>query len=315
MNKSAMSYVYGPVPSRRLGRSLGVDLVPFKTCTYDCVYCQLGRTTRQTLERCCFVDPAIIFAEIEKALQTGPPPDFITLAGSGEPTLYQPLDQIIAGIKARAAAPVAVLTNGSLLGQPEVQAELQQADLVIPSLDAGNEVFFRLVNRPHPGICFANMLAGLIQFRRAYTGPIWLEVFLLGGLTTRAEHIEELSRLLPLLAPERVQLNTVARPSAEAWAQPASQTELQHAAALFGPSCEIIADTLPPEVHESRGEALQAAILSLLQRRPCRLADIACGLGLHRQMAQKCLQPLLESGAVVAEKIGSDVFYKLPAAQ
>ena len=161
-------HVFGPVPSRRLGRSLGVDLVPFKTCTYDCIYCQLGRTTNKTVERRQWVPLELVLEELEKKLDSRP--DYITLSGSGEPTLFTPLDKLIEGIRSLTDIPIAVLTNGSLLGSGEVRRELAGADLVIPSLDAGNEVAFRLVNRPHEALAFERLLAGLIAFRRRFRG-------------------------------------------------------------------------------------------------------------------------------------------------
>ena len=162
-------YVFGPVPSRRLGRSLGVDLVPFKTCTYDCIYCQLGRTTNKTIERRQWVPMELVLEELEKKLDSRP--DYITLSGSGEPTLFTPLDKLIEGIRSLTDIPVAVLTNGSLLGSAEVRHKLAGADLVIPSLDAGNEVAFRLVNRPHEALAFERLLAGLSPSAADFVGP------------------------------------------------------------------------------------------------------------------------------------------------
>lgn len=186
--RSGPSVVYGPVPSRRLGWSLGVDLVPYKTCTYDCVYCQLGRTTRQTLERGEYVPTSQILEGVERALASleehrGRRPDWIGLAGSGEPTLHSHLGEVVAAIKARTNVPVAVLTNGSLLWSRSVRQELAEADLVLPSLDAGDEALFHYVNRPHPDLDFDQVVQGLVDFRREFRRPIWLEVFLLGGVT------------------------------------------------------------------------------------------------------------------------------------
>ena len=157
-------HVFGPVPSRRLGRSLGVDLVPFKVCTYDCIYCQLGRTTCKTTERKEWVPLNEVCASLRDTLDTKP--DFITLSGSGEPTLFSRPGELIRSIKDLTDVPVAVLTNGSLLSVPEVRAGLLEADLVVPSLDAGNERLFRIVNRPHEDIAFDRMVEGLIAFRQ-----------------------------------------------------------------------------------------------------------------------------------------------------
>jgi wyosine [tRNA(Phe)-imidazoG37] synthetase (radical SAM superfamily) len=170
-----MGYVYGPVPSRRLGRSLGIDLVPFKTCTYDCIYCQLGRTVNKTVDRQRFVSWEPVLEEIKRKQDDHL--DYITLSGSGEPTLCAGLGELIERIKAITSVPVAVLTSGSLLWRADVHDELQPADLVVPSLDAGDESRFRFINRPHESISFAQMVEGLIAFRQAFHGQYWLEVF------------------------------------------------------------------------------------------------------------------------------------------
>ena len=162
---AAQQLVYGPVPSRRLGRSLGVDLVPLKTCTYDCVYCQLGRTTSKTVRRGRWVDPEAVGAQVRDKLSSKP--DVIALAGSGEPTLHAGIGAVIDGIKAITDVPVAVITNGSLLGRPAVRRELAAADIVLPSLDAPSEELFRRVNRPHESLHLADLIDGLVSFRAA----------------------------------------------------------------------------------------------------------------------------------------------------
>jgi wyosine [tRNA(Phe)-imidazoG37] synthetase (radical SAM superfamily) len=176
-----MNHVFGPVPSRRLGRSLGVDLVPFKTCSYDCIYCQLGHTTNKITQRARWVNWDTVLEELRKKLSSQP--DYITLSGSGEPTLHAGLDELIEAIKAITRVPVAVLTNGSLLWQTDLRRELQGADLVIPSLDAGDDMRFRYINRPHESIIFQRMIDGLVAFGEEFRGQYWMEVFLLAGYT------------------------------------------------------------------------------------------------------------------------------------
>jgi wyosine [tRNA(Phe)-imidazoG37] synthetase (radical SAM superfamily) len=188
-----MQHIFGPVPSRRLGRSLGVDLVPFKTCTYDCIYCQLGRTTNKTVQRKEWVPIDIIINQLKAKIDSKP--DYITLSGSGEPTLYLRLEELIFKIKDVTDIPVAVLTNGSLLWLPEVRNALKTADMVVPSLDAGSSRIFQYVNRPHPDITFNRMLQGLVDFRKDYSGKYWLEVFLLAGVTTLEAEVNILLKL------------------------------------------------------------------------------------------------------------------------
>lgn len=309
MSMSGRRHVFGPVPSRRLGRSLGLDLVPFKTCTYDCVYCQLGRTTHHTVTREAFVPVAAVLSEVAEVLASGPPPDYVTLSGSGEPTLYAPLAELIGGLKALSPVPVAVLTNGSLLWQPAVRADLAQADLVVPSLDAGDEARFRQVNRPCAAISFDRMVAGLIAFGREFGGRLWLEVFLLDGITTDRESLQAMAGIVGQLRPERVQLNTVARPPAEAWARAATTEQLAAARAVLGEYCEVISD-YAPSTRDTATVADEAAVLGLLQRRPCRLQDLANGLGLHRNALVKHLEHLQRAGAIGTERVGEDLFYR-----
>jgi wyosine [tRNA(Phe)-imidazoG37] synthetase (radical SAM superfamily) len=209
-------YVYGPVPSRRLGRSLGVDLIPYKTCTYDCVYCQLGRTTTLTLRREEYVPVDAVVAEVERRLAAlDAPPDYVTLAGSGEPTLHAGLGDIVADIRRRTDVPLAVLTNGSLLSEPAVADALAGVDLVVPSLDAPAAAMWRQVNRPHPDLDWETMLEGLIGFTRRFAGRVWLEVMLLADWTAEEMEVAALAMLADRIRPERVQFNTAVRPAAE----------------------------------------------------------------------------------------------------
>ncbi len=305
--RRATQYVFGPVPSRRLGRSLGVDLVPFKTCTYDCIYCQLGRTTRKTIRRKEWAPTDEVLRQIRAQVQTRP--DYITLSGSGEPTLHSRIGELIDGIKAMSSIPVAVLTNGSLLWQPAVRAQLAHADLVLPSLDAGDNLRFRVLNRPHKSLSFERVAEGLVQFRRQFRGQYWLEVFLLRGYTGLPSEVEKLVEWVKRIAPDRVQLNTVARPPAEEFAFPVPSKRLNQLAGLFTPRAEVIA-----EFRGSQGcggfSPGRDAVLGLLRRRPCTVLDVAGGLGLHRTEALKLIESLEVKRQVVGQITGGQWYYR-----
>ena len=174
-------YIYGPVPSRRLGLSLGIDIVPSKICTLDCVYCQIGRTTEKSTVRRGFFDLPAVLDELKVRLAEGGSIDYITIGGSGEPTLNSQLGALIDGIRSLTAIPVAIITNGTLLYRPDVRAECGKANLVIPSLDAGDATTFGAVNRPAPDINIEKLVSGLALFREEFSGQIWLEVFLIEG--------------------------------------------------------------------------------------------------------------------------------------
>ena len=311
MHTEQPQYVFGPVPSRRLGRSLGVDLVPFKTCTYDCIYCQLGRTTHKTTVREEYVPLGPVVAEVRRKLAEGPLPDYVTLSGSGEPTLYSRLAELISEIKAITSTPVAVLTNGSLLWQAEVRESLAGADLVLPSLDAGSDALFQQVNRPHPEVTFERMITGLQEFRRGFAKPIWLEVFLLEGLTAVPTEAVRIAEIAAGISPDRLQLNSVARPAAEDYARAVSLQTLHGYAGAFGERAEVIME-YEAIAQSERGHADEAEVLALLRRRPCRVEDLAQGLGLHRNEVLKHLGHLLRAGQVLGAVTHVRTYYSAP---
>lgn len=283
--------IFGPVPSRRLGRSLGVDLVPYKTCTYDCIYCQLGRTTNLTVDRREWFPLDDIIEELKGKLASRP--DWITLSGSGEPTLYSRVGELIERIRSITAIPVAVLTNGSLLWQEDVRRELMDAHLLIPSLDAGDQGMFGTVNRPHPSIGFDLMVDGLAAFRDEYRGQYWLEVFILSGHTSVRAAAGKTAACAAKIRPDRIQLNTVTRPPAEDSAAGVDRDRLERLCALFTPQAEVIADYRG--VHgAAEFSATRDTVLDLLRRRPCTLEDIVGGLGIHLNEAIKYVEDLVD---------------------
>ncbi|MCA1808335.1 MAG: radical SAM protein [Kiritimatiellia bacterium] len=304
---TVFKHVFGPVPSRRLGRSLGVDLIPFKTCSYDCIYCQLGRTTHKTVERREYVPLSTVLDELRlKLKQTRP--DYVTLSGSGEPTLYEPLGELIRGIRKITRIPLAVLTNGSLLWEPDVQQALLPADLVVPSLDGGDQSAFEYANRPHRKITFEKMTTGLAEFRKQYKGQLWLEVFLLGGVTAIEAEVAKIASIARRLKPDRIQLNTVTRPPAEDFAFPVQPARLRLLRRIFGRSAEVIAEFRKPA--STTGKADEHAVLGMLARRPCTLKDISGGLGLHPTQTGKILEHLLTAQSIEERRTEGQAYFQ-----
>jgi wyosine [tRNA(Phe)-imidazoG37] synthetase (radical SAM superfamily) len=301
-------YVFGPVVSRRLGRSLGVDVVPFKTCTYDCIYCQLGRTTHRTIERREYVPLEAALDELRRKCAAGLAADHITIAGSGEPTLYTRLGDLIAGIKATTSVPVAVLTNGSLLWDREVQDALLRADVVIPSLDAGDAAMFDRVNRPCPGIPFDKMVEGLVAFRDRYTGQIWLEVFLLKGITGTDAEVRKLIPHIRAIRPDRVQLNSLARPASGTDLEPPCYADMERFARILDEHAEVVAQYEPTAPGPS-GSAAPADVLAVVRRHPCTIEDIAIGLGITRENAANHVATLIQRDAIRTEFRDGVAFY------
>ena len=299
--------IFGPVPSRRLGRSLGVDLVPFKTCSYDCIYCQLGKTTNKTTKRKEWVPIDVVTEQLKAKLISRP--DYITLSGSGEPTLFSRLEDLISRIKDITDIPVAVLTNGSLLWLPEVRKALKFADLVAPSLDAGSSRVFQYVNRPDSDITFSKMLDGLVKFRDEYSGKYWLEVFLIAGVTTPDAEISRLANCINSIRPDKVQVNTVTRPPTEDFAEPVPEKQLKTLTAQLYENAEVIADY--SNVHKQQDfSARREDVLALLKRRPCSIEDIAAGLGLHRNEVVKYIEELSSKGEIEAKPQHEQLYYK-----
>jgi wyosine [tRNA(Phe)-imidazoG37] synthetase (radical SAM superfamily) len=255
----------------------------------------LGKTTNKTIERKEWVPLDEVLAQLKGKLYLEP--DYITLSGSGEPTLYSRIGELIVKIRQMTDIPVAVLTNGSLLWIPEVRKSLLPADLVIPSFDAGSAKLFGYVNRPHTSIMFDRILEGLARLRDEYAGQFWLEVLLLSGVTTVEAEIDRLSFSIDLIGPDKVQLNTVTRPPKEDFAEPVPRHQLEHIAQRLHDKAEVIAAY--PAIEEKKSfESNVDDILNLLRRRPCSLQDIATGLGIHPNEAAKQVEQLASTGTV-----------------
>jgi wyosine [tRNA(Phe)-imidazoG37] synthetase (radical SAM superfamily) len=305
--KKEFKHIFGPVPSRRLGLSLGVDLVPFKTCSYNCVYCQLGHTTNLTAERKSYVPTNEVLEELKQKLRTSVKADYITLSGSGEPTLHSEIGAIIDGIKKITKIPVAVLTNGSLLFLPEVRRALMNADLVIPSLDAASGGVFERINRPHPDIDFEKMFDGLVSFRNEYKGRIWLEIFFVKDLNDGDEEISNLVNLVEKIRPDRVDLNTAVRPPADPSARAVNKNKLNEIASKFERPVLVIADV---EISHAGGQrGCINDIMDMLARRPCTADDVALSFNLHINEVLKYLEVLKSEGKIRTEEIKGKNYY------
>jgi wyosine [tRNA(Phe)-imidazoG37] synthetase (radical SAM superfamily) len=304
-------YTYGPVPSRRLGLSLGVDIVPMKVCTLDCIYCQLGRTTDKSTTRRDFVDVAAVLSEIGSRVEQGVQANYVTIGGSGEPTLNSRLGDLVDGIHRLTGIPVAVLTNGTLLYRADVRADCAKADVIIPSLDAGDEQVFQAVNRPSRDISIEKLVSGLSMFRAEFPGPIWLEVFIVPGVNTAPEQIAKIKRCVAQIRPDKVQLNTAVRPAAEKNVEPADADLLDAIARQIGGNCEVIAE-VPVGCCDRRRQWVAEDVLSMLKRRPCSIQDLCAGLGLVPNEAVKEVAGLQSRGLVVSQRRG-DVTYFLIA--
>jgi wyosine [tRNA(Phe)-imidazoG37] synthetase (radical SAM superfamily) len=302
------TYLFGPVPSRRLGLSLGVDIVPLKTCTQNCLYCQLGKDAAQTLERRAYVPIEEVLTEIHHRIQAGLKADYITISGSGEPTLHLELGRLIDAIHHITSIPVAVITNGSLLWRQDVRDDCAKADVILPSLDAGDERTFQILNQPHPDIDFAKFVEGLCQFRRQYKGPVWLEVFLCEDVNTDNQSLENIGKLIDQIKPDKIQLNTAVRPTAHSHIHAVDPERMKILAKELGHNAEVIADFSAKKTGQSGCDAL--SVLEMLRRRPCSVEDLCSGLGAKREILQKIVTHLLHTGQILPENRGRKTYYK-----
>ncbi len=239
-----MKYLYGPVLSRRLGLSLGISLTAHKVCSFDCVYCQLGVTTKKTVERCEYVKEEDVIKELQSWFVNYPQEaknlDFVTIAGSGEPTLNTKIGALIDKIHQLTHAKVAVITNSSLFADENVRKELLHADLVVPSLDAVTQEVFEKIDRPQENVKLQDIIQGLIEFRKEYKGRIWLEIMILKNINDRVEHIRLLKNVADQINPDKIQLNSPVRYTAESDVIATSRKRLEKFAKMLGPRCEII---------------------------------------------------------------------------
>jgi len=311
------------VPSRRLGLSCGIDIAPLKVCTLDCIYCQLGKTVQTTTERKDYIPIEPVLTELKEALAEGMEADYITIAGSGEPTLNSRLGELIDGIKKLTNIPIAILTNGTLLSRADVRADCSKADVVMPSLDAGDEQTFQKINRPDRVISIEKLISGLCALRKEFAGRIWLEVFFVEGVNTGIEQIARIKEAIELINPDKVHLNTAVRPTADPDIARLSAEKLQEIANRLGPNCEVVADFSPARssiLNESKAEDMTEslsvinrkaeALLSILKRRPCSLDDICSGLGINRNEAIKHISDLQHKGIIQSENKEGTVFFK-----
>ena len=307
-----MRYLYGPVPSRRLGVSLGVDLFPRKTCSYDCIYCQLGRTSNKTVKRDVYIPVEPIIREIKDFLgNIKTPLDYITFSGSGEPTLHSQIGPIIGTIKQMTSIPVAVITNGSLLFMDEVKRDLSQADLVVPSLDAVSKTVYETINRPEDSLEIDRVIQGIVDFRERFRGQIWIEILYCRGINDDRSEVAKMKEVLEKINPDRIQLNTVYRPPAEDFASPLDEERLREIGENFGAKATVINPYRGDKSLGRKGE-VEAHIIDALKRRPLTAEDMAEILGLHPQEAIKYLKVLLDDKRIRHRLHGRRSFYEIP---
>lgn len=327
-----MNHIFGPVNSRRLGRSLGVDLFQDKICTLNCIYCEIGATVRLTCERAEYAPTQNIKAEIDafcRDQERVAELDFITVTASGEPTLHIHFGEIIAHLKTTAAKPIAVLTNGTTLTDPQVRREMSLADVVIPSLDSARLTGFRKIDRPAACVDLEQVINGLITFSREYEGKIWLEILFAKGINDSAEEVAALRQAVRRMRLDRIQLNTVARPPLESFARPLNKQSMAAIASQFQADnplrpVDLLAFKASQDDEsedrkkfffnldrEADKQAFRVELVEMLKRRPCTAADI--NRTFHLGGAEKVellLDALVQDGRIQKRVHGDSIYYQ-----
>jgi wyosine [tRNA(Phe)-imidazoG37] synthetase (radical SAM superfamily) len=305
-----IKYVFGPVASRRLGISLGVDIIPYKTCSLDCIYCECGKTTDLTVQRQHFADPGAILAEIEEILSQEQHIEYITFSGSGEPTLNKDIGKIILGLREITSIPIAVLTNGTLLHLTEVREELAPAHLVLPSLDAVTPAVFSRINRPHPALDINTIIRGLVDFRAQYKGQLWLEVFIARGVNDSEAELAHLYRTIEKIRPDKVQLNSLDRPPAVEGVQAVGLEILEAIKKKWqGLHVEIIKRIRQREEIASFSNNLENNILNTIKRRPLTIEDLEALTNKKRLELFKYIDVLEKEKKIFPRIVENKIFY------
>ncbi len=306
-----LKYTFGPVPSRRLGYSLGVDIIPMKTCNLNCVYCELGRSTRETMTMKEYIPADVIVEEVRRVIATTSRIDYITFSGSGEPTLNTAMGEMIRRIKAMTDIPVAVLTNGTLLYLPEVREMLYDANLVVPSLDAVSQQAFKKVDRPHGRLNVDKIVDGIITFSEEYKGPVWLEILFVKGINDSPEEVQLLAQTVKKINAEVVQLNTIVRPPAESNALPLSEAELREIQQYFGARAEIVAN-FKAKAGSEKQEKHGNRIYDLIMRRPVTKDELIASLHLSAEIVEDNVTRMLTEGKIAAKQFTGELYYTSP---
>ena len=312
-----MKYLFGPVPSRRLGISLGVDLVPHKVCTLNCVYCEVGLTTQLTTHRKEYVPIDEVIEELTAYLSQKPELDYITFSGQGEPTLNSGLGRVVSYLKEHHPGyKIALLTNGTLFWDAGLRAEVSRIDLILPDLDAATDLVFRKINRPCASLDNDLIIDGLIRLRKEFKGKIYLEVFLVPNLNDTDQELSKLKEAILKINPDRVQLNSLDRPGPEPWVKPMSPEKLDDIAAFLKPlPVEIVTKATSRKTIQSFQKNISLQILDTIKRRPCTDQDLCEILGLHKNELNKYLSQLLDEDLIESKHMERGLFFLPKAAK
>jgi wyosine [tRNA(Phe)-imidazoG37] synthetase (radical SAM superfamily) len=292
-----MQFLFGPVPSRRLGLSLGINIIPHKVCNFNCVYCEVGRTTNLINDRRSFYNPDEIEKDFRENYEKMGKFDFITFSGSGEPTLNKDIGRLIRYVKSFGIAKIAVLTNGSLLNLADVQEDLMDADVIIPSLDAANQEAFKKINRAHGSLKIGDIINGIKEFREKFHGEVWLEVLFVKDFNDSPKDIEDLKRAVKFISPHKFQIGTIDRPPAEENIKRLTNYELMH---IYSKLKDLNAELIKPFADKNMDfhEFLELSIAKMVSIRPCSKEELMDVFGANDEDISRILNKLFDEGKI-----------------
>lgn len=303
-------YIFGPVPSRRLGLSLGVDLMPHKTCSLDCVYCECGKTTHLTVERKNYIPVDEIFKELDTFLAQNSSIDHITFSGSGEPTLHNGIGDIITFLKTRYPQfKIALLTNSTLLSLPSVRESIVDTDVVVASVDAASDIVYKKINRPHPELNASTLIEGLISFRKEFKNKLWIEFFVIPGINDNPAELDAIKNAVNLIKPDKIQINTLDRPGTESWVKSADENKIKKILQLFD-NANLIHFKETHSIIDTTDD-VNSRILATLLRRPCTADDMSKILGVHIDKVKIHIDRLLKKRKIEKKEQGRGIFYRV----
>ncbi|MDD4294570.1 MAG: radical SAM protein [Candidatus Omnitrophica bacterium] len=295
-------YLYGPVPSRRLGLSLGIDIIPQKRCTFDCLYCQVGRTPKKTIKRFDYVNIGTLKAELAAIAKKDYKINFVTISGSGEPTLHNSLDRIIKAVKIVMGkkTPICVITNGSLLYRRDVREELMSASVVMPSLDGATSKTFEKINAPYKSLDYFRIIDGLVRFRQEFPGKIWLEIMLMEGINDSVSEAHAFNELIDKINPDRVYVNLPIRPAARRIRIPNDEV-IAAFMNVLGKRAKLVRNDIT-DIIACTADDYRDKITQYLKRRPASISDLLKVFNISENDLTVLLDKMEQAGVIIRKR-------------
>jgi len=308
----SFKYLFGPVPSRRLGISLGVDFIPYKTCSLDCIYCESGPTTDLTIERKEFYSAHLVIEELDSYLKTAPKLDYVTFSGAGEPTLFSKIGEVIAFLKREYPMyKIALITNATAFTTKELFDEVMSTDLIVPSIDAADQSTFQKINRPEASLNIIEILQHFYEFSKIYKGEIWLEVFIVKGVNDSFETLKEIKKWIEKIDPAKIQINSLDRPGAVAGLKKADIDTLLKVKTFFGKKSEIVVRRNSRSELNTLSQTSEESILKNIKIRPMTLNDLISVTGVSKSDLLEIISVMESEGLISTNMIGENLFYKV----